>query len=65
MHKNMFETALAEARYDAETYKAFRDDDVRLGDIASAERWNRLYLSACVRVRMYEMMTYSGERRVG
>lgn len=59
------EETLAEARYNAEAYKAFRDDDIRLGDMTSADRWNRLYRQEVFRVRMYEHMINDCVRRVG
>lgn len=64
MHKS-FECSLEEARYDAEAYKAFRDDDIRLGDARSAKRWDKLYFEAVLRVQLYESMIKSFGGRVG
>lgn len=58
-------TRLKEIREEAEAYRAFRDDDLKLGDEASANRWDRLYEAALIRLRMMEAMTRPLVGRVG
>lgn len=56
---------LEEARSEAEIFRAFRDDDIRLGDETSAMRWNRLWRGKIHMARQYESMIRLYEGRVG